>query len=42
MLAVEFGQTVVLPLITEETTGLGFNVMDALFEHPFGVPEIAV
>jgi len=42
MLAVLPGQTVVLPLIADVTAILGFNVTDALFEHPLGVPEIAV
>ena len=42
ILAVEFGHTVVLPLIEEVTAVLGFKVTDALDEHPLGVPEIAV
>jgi hypothetical protein len=42
ILAVEFGQTVVFPLIVEVTATLGFKVTDALDEQPLGVPEIAV
>ena len=42
MLAVEFGQTIVLPLIVDVTGTFGFKVTDALEEQPPKVPDVAV